>query len=178
MDHDNKEQEVIRKEESFAHPDESEEKTKNWSESHMHEKRERAGFWIRFWAYLIDLVVLFSLNGILLSPLMFVENDPIYLTNFFTLQGLLSALTSYLYFLLMTKAFGQTLGKMILGVKVVRTDGAPLTWSDLLFREVVGRFIHRSLVITNVLYLVVGVTRNKQGIHDMFGNTSVIHVEK
>ncbi|SDH73653.1 RDD family protein [Alteribacillus bidgolensis] len=140
--------------------------------------RRYAGFWMRFWAYLFDLLIVFSINGLLLSPLMFLESQPVNILGFLTLQGVLSAITSYVYFLLMTKWLGQTLGKMIFGLKVVRKNAAPLTWPDLLFREVVGRFIYRSLVITNIIYIVVGFTNEKQGIHDMFGDTRVIHVEK
>ncbi|MFB4163032.1 RDD family protein [Alteribacillus sp. JSM 102045] len=140
--------------------------------------RRYAGFWMRFWAYLLDLLIVFSLNGLILSPLMFLDNQPVNILGFFTLQGILSAITSYLYFLFMTKWLGQTLGKMIFGLKVVHKDAAPLTWPDLLFREVVGRFIYRSLVITNIIYIVVGFTNEKQGIHDMFGDTRVIHVDK
>lgn len=171
MDHYHSEQEVVRNEETHT-------ESESIDEQRNVVKEQFAGFWIRFWAYIIDLVIVFSINGTLLSPLMFIESSPVYIAGIFTLQGILSTLTSYLYFLFMTKAFEQTLGKMIVGVKVVRTDRGPLTWNDLLFREVVGRFIHRSLVITNVLYVIVGVTQNKQGIHDMFGNTEVIHVEK
>ncbi|WP_240374606.1 RDD family protein [Bacillus piscicola] len=139
---------------------------------------EYAGFWMRFWAYLFDLLIVFSVNGILLSPLMFLENASVTLLGFFTLQGLLSVVVSYVYFVVMTKYFGQTLGKMILGIKVVHKDGTPLRWSDLIFREVIGRFIYRSVIITNVLYLIVGFMDEKQGIHDIFGDTRVVHVEK
>ncbi|RSL33006.1 RDD family protein [Salibacterium salarium] len=137
-----------------------------------------AGFWTRFWAYIIDLVIVFSLNGLLLSPLWFTGGGHINVLEFFTLQGILSAVTSYAYFLLMTKWRGQTLGKMILGLKVVRKDAASPRWSDLFFREIIGRFIYRSLIFTNIIYIVVGFTDQKQGVHDIFGDTRVIHVEK
>lgn len=137
-----------------------------------------AGFWMRFWAYSADLVIVFAVNGILLSPLAFLNSGSVTLLEFFTLQGLLSGLVMYLYFLIMTKFTGQTLGKMIFGLKVIRKDRLPLRWSDLFFREVVGRLIHRLLVFTNVLYLVVAFTDEKQGIHDIFSDTRVIHAEK
>lgn len=137
-----------------------------------------AGFWMRFWAYSADLLIVFAVNGILLSPLAFFNAGSVSLLEFFTIQGLLSGLVMYLYFLIMTKITGQTLGKMIFGLKVVRKDMLPLRWSDLFFREVVGRLIHRLLVFTNVLYLVVAFTDEKQGIHDIFSDTRVIHAEK
>lgn len=136
-----------------------------------------AGFWMRFWAYLTDLIVVFSVNGILLIPFKFINEGAVISIGFWSLAGIIGVLIFYLYFLLMTKHFGQTLGKMIFGLKVIRQDFQPLQWSDLLFREVVGRFIQRVFFIMMFLYLVVAFNTNKQGIHDMIGNTNVVFVE-
>lgn len=76
----------------------------------------------------------------------------------------------------MTKYFGQTLGKMIFGLKVINEYDGELTWNDLFFREVVGRFIYNVIGIMKVLYVVVAFTKEKQGIHDIVGRTRVIHV--
>ncbi|GAB4073871.1 RDD family protein [Barrientosiimonas marina] len=133
-----------------------------------------AGFWMRFWAYLTDLIVVFSLNGILLSPFKFInDGDAIGIWDW-TVAGIISMVVLYVYFLLMTKFYGKTLGKMIFGLLVVREDRQPLKWRDLFFREVIGRFIHRVFWWTNVLYLFVAFTDQKQGLHDMAGNTRVL----
>ncbi|GAE91103.1 hypothetical protein JCM21714_39 [Gracilibacillus boraciitolerans JCM 21714] len=66
---------------------------------------------------------------------------------------------------------------MIFGLRVIREDSQSLSWSDLLFREVIGRFIHRVFFIAVLLYLFVAFTTEKQGIHDMIGNTRVV-IEK
>jgi uncharacterized RDD family membrane protein YckC len=133
-----------------------------------------AGFWMRFWAYVIDIVVISSLNGILLSPFKFVNDGIAISVGLWTVTGIVGSVVFFAYFLLMTKFFGQTLGKMILGIRVIREDEQPLRWSDLLFREVIGRFIYRVFSFLMLLYIVVGFTDQKQGLHDMFGNTRVI----
>ncbi|WP_079707876.1 RDD family protein [Paraliobacillus ryukyuensis] len=133
-----------------------------------------AGFWMRFWAYVVDLLIVFSINGILLSPFKFINEGNALDIGFWTVTGIIGSIVFYLYFLLMTKKFHQTVGKMILGLKVIREDDEPLRWSDLLFRELVGRFIHRVFSIFAFLYLFVAFTAQKQGIHDMIGNTRVI----
>lgn len=135
-----------------------------------------AGFWMRFWAYMIDVIIVASINGILLSPLLFVNDGYPIEISFWTLNGILSAIVYYVYFLIMTKIFSQTLGKMILGLKVVGENDQPLQWSDLFFREVIGRFLHNVFLVLKLLYLVVAFSKDKQGIHDMLGNTRVIHV--
>src|SRR5690625_1929519 len=135
-----------------------------------------AGFWMRFWAYLFDVIIVFSINGILLSPLKFLYEGVQFEIGFWTVNGILAGAIYYIYFLLMTKFFQQTLGKMILGLKVIKENEGTLLWSDLLFREVVGRFIYNVLSILKLLYIVVAFSPEKKGIHDMIGNTRVIHV--
>jgi uncharacterized RDD family membrane protein YckC len=133
-----------------------------------------AGFWMRFWAYIIDVLVIFSLNGILLSPFKFMNDGIAISIGFWTITGLIGSIVFYAYFLVMTKFFGQTLGKMILGIKVIREDKEPLRWIDLIFREVIGRFIYRVFSILMLLYIIVGFTNEKQGLHDMIGSTRVV----
>lgn len=158
------------------HNEQVEDNTSPESVTIQTDKRRYAGFWMRFWAYITDLIVVFSVNGILLSPLKFIGDGGMEI-GFWTLNGVLSAVVFYIYFLLMTKWRGQTLGKMLFGLRVVREDGQPLRWSDLFIREVIGRFIHRVFFLTVLLYGVVAFTSQKQGIHDMFGDTRVVHVD-
>jgi len=145
-----------------------------YTETTVVDGHQYAGFWMRFWAYLTDLVIVFSINGILLSPFKFVNGGNPVDIGLWTLTGIIGAIVLYLYFLLMTKFYGRTLGKMIFGLRVVREDRQPLQWSDLIFREVIGRFIHRVFWFMNLLYLFVAFNAQKQGIHDMFGNTRVV----
>ncbi|MBP1970107.1 putative RDD family membrane protein YckC [Virgibacillus natechei] len=137
-------------------------------------QRRYAGFWMRFWAYLVDLIIVFSINGILLSPFKFINNGAPVDIGFWTLTGVIGSAVFYLYFLLMTRFLGQTIGKMLFGLRVVREDAEPLKWSDLLFRELVGRFLHRVFFFAAIIYVVVAFTPEKQGVHDMIGNTRVV----
>ncbi|QGH33625.1 RDD family protein [Gracilibacillus salitolerans] len=136
-----------------------------------------AGFWMRFWAYLVDLIIVFSINGILLVPFKFFNDGFTMDIGFWTVTGIISSIVFYLYFLLMTRFYNQTLGKMIFGLRVIREDSQSLSWSDLIFREIIGRFIHRVFFITVFLYLFVAFGAQKQGIHDMIGNTRVVFEE-
>src|SRR5690625_3336466 len=146
--------------------------------SHAENKTYRvAGFWMRFWAFLTDLIIIFSINGILLSPLQFISEESEITLSVWTLKGILGGVVFYLYFLIMTKKLGQTIGKMIFGLQVIRSDLQPLQWKDLIFREVIVRFCYKAFSFLHLLYLVVAFNKEKQGLHDMVGNTKVIHVE-
>src|SRR5699024_11600498 len=98
------------------------------------EHNERpAGFWMRFWAYTVDIIIVWSVNGILFSPLKFVNDGASVDIGFWTLAGIMSTIILYLYFVLMTKLYGQTVGQMLFGLHVIRNDSASLKCSDLPF---------------------------------------------
>lgn len=132
-----------------------------------------AGFWMRFWAYLIDLIVVSSVNQIIIYPIFKILDLPLDKSSMFAPIAILTAITMYVYFVLLTKFFKQTIGKMVFGLRVVdlkETDS--LSWSTVIFREVVGKFISKTIFFIG--FLVVAFSTKNQGIHDMFADTSVV----
>ncbi|MDQ0255021.1 putative RDD family membrane protein YckC [Evansella vedderi] len=142
------------------------------------EKRVPAGFWMRFWAYIIDLIIVASINGILLTPFLLWTNMGELTLGVYSLGAFVSTIISFGYFVLTTKRWNQTLGKRIMGIKVCSDKKVGLSWQDVLMREVVGRYIHQSLVITNALYIIVPFHPRKKGLHDILGDTHVILEER
>ncbi|GKV69565.1 putative membrane protein YteJ [Sporosarcina sp. NCCP-2716] len=137
-------------------------------------RHKPAGFWIRFWAYIIDLIVIGAISGLIVKPVFRIFGWPI-TDPFFLLYSPYKAVLLVIflaYFLLMTKFFGQTAGKMICGIRVVRKSGGPLGWVSLLFREVIGRYISKTLVVP---YLLVVFMPRNEALHDLFADTEVIH---
>jgi uncharacterized RDD family membrane protein YckC len=134
-----------------------------------------AGFWMRFWAYLLDLVVIGSINRILIYPAFRALDISLSESDMFSATSIATAVVFYLYFVLMTKFFSQTLGKMVFGIKVVTLEERPLTWMTVLFREFIGRYISKLFFIG---YLIVAFLPKKQGIHDLLSDTTVIHASK
>ncbi|TDL35465.1 RDD family protein [Jeotgalibacillus sp. S-D1] len=134
---------------------------------------------MRVWAYLFDVLVIAALNGLLIYPVFRLTglNEPI---GIISVAGIAATLTYFAYFVLMTKFYSQTLGKMVFGLKVVSLKGELLSWPAVLFRELVGRYIHTALTVFTIpllmiLYLVVAFTPKKQGVHDLIADTTVIH---
>jgi uncharacterized RDD family membrane protein YckC len=131
-----------------------------------------AGFWTRFWAYLLDLIVIGSINRMIINPVFRALDVSLIEDGIFSPMAIATAVIFYLYFVLMTKFLGQTLGKMVFGLKVVELHGTGLTWGTVIFREWIGRFISATIM---VLYVVVAFTKKKQGLHDLFADTTVIY---
>jgi uncharacterized RDD family membrane protein YckC len=131
-----------------------------------------AGFWIRLWAYLIDLLVVSSVNRILIYPLFGIIGLNNNNSFIFSPVSIATAIIFFGYFVLMTKYLNQTLGKMIFGLKVISIKEENVRWGTIIFRELIGRYISKTIWIG---YLIVAFTPKKQALHDIFADTQVIH---
>lgn len=137
----------------------------------LFDDRVYAGFWIRFCAYIVDILVIGAITNLILRPVFNTFDWPIS-EALFSPYNILSAVIFYLYFVLLTKRFGQSLGKMIFGLKIISLKNQELTWATVIFRELIGRYISATIVL---LYLIVAFMPKKQGLHDYFAETTVIH---
>ncbi len=131
-----------------------------------------AGVSTRLGAYLIDLIVVFALTNLFIPGALGNGKTSGNLAFWGVGASAFGVLAS-LYFLLMTGLSGQTIGKMILGIKVIGIDGSPPGWSSLFFREVIGRFISQAAGI-QLGYIWAVFNIHKQGWHDFLGDTYVI----
>ncbi|MEK8127236.1 RDD family protein [Paenibacillus filicis] len=125
----------------------------------MKQQTEYAGFWIRAVAFVIDLALLSLIS---------------YLYGKLGLQPLpvIANLGLSLYFLLLTGLFGQTLGKRIVGIRVVRADGTVPSWGAALIRETIGKWL--SILLLGIGFLMAGMDANKRALHDQLSRTYVV----
>ncbi|NSN06879.1 RDD family protein [Enterococcus faecalis] len=132
-----------------------------------------AGFWLRFFAFVIDLLcinILISATIGLVYKLIGLEMN----SSLITIYGFLSLVIYLTYFVLLTKLnAGQTIGKMIFGLRVISFEEDTLSWQTVLIRELICRFILKTFFFS-VGYLVTIFTPKKQHIGDYFSSTSVI----
>lgn len=132
-----------------------------------------AGFWIRFCAYIVDILIVWAVLKLLIVHNLFsITNLDSVTVWVFQLEDIIAGLLFYLYFVIMTKITGQTLGKMIFGLKVVTDMGTPLTWTTVIVREWFGRYISATI---QLLYLIVAITPQHKAVHDYLADTHVVH---
>ena len=142
---------------------------------------EFAGFWRRLGAYIIDGIIL-SVVPIILMPtggLCFLGITG--LDNTFHQWGYLTAswgpgqafsfIISAAYFVGFWVWRGQTPGKMVLRIKVMRTDGSNLTLSTALLRYL-GYLIAPFTFF--IVFIWIAFDRHKQGLHDKMADTYVV----
>jgi uncharacterized RDD family membrane protein YckC len=139
------------------------------------------GFWVRSMAMATDSVILMLLMAIFvvlgfLSLSMGVTGDPeipilrqVLIVLPITLPLGLALMLSYFTFFHGT--WGQTIGKMIFGLRVVRTTGHPLTFSRA-FARALGYFV--SAIPFFLGFFWVALNSDKRSWHDAFTDTMVI----
>ena len=130
-----------------------------------------AGFWVRLWAFLVDVFLIACLKG-----LVFTWFARFGLPMDHTYVDFIGGTSIYLaYFILLTKLNdGQTIGKMIFGIKVVSFTEKELTWSTVLIREGAMRFVFSAKPLFMLGYLVCAFTPDKTHIGDFFAQTGVV----
>lgn len=116
------------------------------------------GFWCRFFANLIDGVIL-SIIGWILA---------------FVPPYWLGSVIGIVYVIGFWTWKGQTPGKMFLGVKIVKTDGSSIGIGRAILRYI-GYFV--SAIILFIGYLMIAWDSRKQGLHDKIAGTCVVEVE-
>lgn len=84
-------------------------------------------------------------------------------------------LPSWAYYVAFTALYGATPGKMLLGIRVVKTDGRPVDWLTALMREVVGKTL--STLPLALGYLWAFFHPKRQAWHDLIADTLVVHRE-
>ena len=135
-----------------------------------------AGFWIRAIAVFFDGIIL-AVGGVLIGGilgfLMSVSaGDVSGSTPFFNILGFV---IGAVYYICMHGKYGQTLGKMLIGIKVIKINDEHLSYGTALLRYI-GRTVNALTLFIG--YIVVVFNRKKRGLHDFIAGTKVIYVKK
>ncbi len=130
-----------------------------------------AGFWIRFVAYVIDMIVIYAVASLLNTLSFGLLNKQV---DFPILgeESLSYVIVMFTYFISMTYFFSQTLGKMIMKIKVETNRGDKLNLADVVYRELVGRLL--TIFLAYLPYLAVAFINKKKGLHDFIADTVVV----
>lgn len=127
-----------------------------------------AGFWIRAAAYLLDVVLLFVVSIVPVAVVMGMAHDP----NS-PLASLVGTIVAICYFVIPVSGAKQaTWGKQMLGLKIIRTDGARVG-GGLAFGRYLA-YILSSLPLC-IGFFMIGWTDQKKGLHDIICGTRVIY---
>jgi len=172
---------------SASNPPVSQEYPRVWSMipnlARSPEGMDKAGFWVRSIAYLIDQVIIncisvifFVVALIALRTTFYLHPDGPYFKQFiflFILTYFTRLLFEVAYFVYFYSHTGQTVGKMVCGLKVIGTDGKIISACRAFLRWL-GYVISFYTLFLGFFWIVIDP--KKQGWHDKMANTLVIRV--
>jgi uncharacterized RDD family membrane protein YckC len=143
------------------------------------------GFWLRAVAYVIIDGILLNIvfgaigevTGVSMMPAGMFTSFGTMPTNAAEMAHmsrfeLLDLVITWLYFALMeSSSRGATVGKMVVGLKVVDEQGRRIS-----FLRATGRFFAKfvSMILLFVGFIMVAFTDRKRGLHDMIAGTLVV----
>jgi uncharacterized RDD family membrane protein YckC len=142
---------------------------------------KKGGFWIRYAAWIIDTIIL-NIIGLILLRVGSVAFDlaSAGLQNLETEEMIGIMIPYFLFMLIVNIAYftyfhgstGQTLGKMVCKIKVVRLNGGPVGYGKAFLRWI-------GYLVSSILYLGflwAAWDKQKQGWHDKIAGTYVIKI--
>lgn len=139
-----------------------------------------AGFWIRVVAFTIDGVLLFGAHTLAAARLGLKEVDYDRLPLAEALVRDLPSIALYTalactYAMIMVGTWGGTLGKLMLGLRIVRhSDGGKVPYGLALGRSLAE---YVSALVFGLGYFWVGLSPSKRGWHDYLCDTRVVYAK-
>ncbi len=136
------------------------------------------GVAIRFVALLIDVMILAIITAVITLPLQMpvISINDIAVTTtpnpLAWVGGLISLFIIFGYFVLMEGAYGQTVGKMAVKIKVTRKDGSKINYADATVRNVLR--IIDGIVVYLIGALLIWSSDEKQRLGDRAAHTVVV----
>jgi uncharacterized RDD family membrane protein YckC len=147
--------------------------------------RRYAGFWIRFVARVIDTIILGVVGFIINLPLQMAlglgatrVTDPTaavpMILGTFGLSMAVNLILNACYEIYFLSSRGATIGKLALGLKVIRADGGPLSVG-----QATGRYFAYLLNSFTLLigFIIAGFDTEKRALHDRICDTRVIYAK-
>ncbi|WP_424245597.1 putative RDD family membrane protein YckC [Elusimicrobium posterum] len=120
--------------------------------------------WRRIVAYIIDSLIV-SIPVQIVAVILIKVTGLYVLANLFNL--ILAAALWYYFFFMETKKNGQTIGKKLLGIKTVTTDGAPMTTKAAAIRS-----LWKTLL--SIESISIFFTKEKKTFHDIQAKTDIV----
>jgi uncharacterized RDD family membrane protein YckC len=127
-----------------------------------------AGFWRRLGAAIPDLIIA-GIVAIIVNIALEQGKFPYPFLGTLFITGVFFLL---LYLpLCASSRYQGSIGKILFGIIIVHGNGKRLSFSHALIREL-GKYV--SLITIGIGFLLIGFTKKKQGLHDLFADTMVI----
>ena len=144
-----------------------------------------AGFWLRFLAYMVDFIILFffglfieslfGINNALMNAKSLSELKAVEASANYTMSIWASIVFGLVYYIVFwVDNDGATPGKKLLGIKIIKSNGEKIRFSNAIIRYI-GTFISAFTILIGYLWIIWD--KKKQALHDKIAGTLVIRTE-
>lgn len=141
-------------------------------------ERLKAPFLLRCGAILIDyiLLIFIPVSSLLIGRLMNIESSKLLNSEISNTGWLIMVLLALTNFVIFPMFSGQSIGKMLTGLRVVKTDGNIASFSQLLVRHSIGYLLTIATVGLGFLFSIL----NPKGraLHDFLAGTVVVYGQR
>lgn len=137
-----------------------------------------APFLLRCGALIIDYIVVVSIPviGVLLSLLLGPDGSELLGIDMKNAAWFLAFVIGTCNLILLPVVIGQSVGKMVTGLRIVAIDGNPASFKAVAFRQTVGYLL---TTLTGFLGFFLSVFSSKgRTLHDLLAHTVVIYAAK
>jgi uncharacterized RDD family membrane protein YckC len=121
----------------------------------------------RFLALLIDGIIVGVVAGII-NVAAGSGGDP----SRIVVSGSITGILAILYFIVMEATMGATVGKLVMGLRVVRDNGAPISWGESIVRNLLR--IVDGLFAYLVGAIIIWNTARRKRLGDLAAHTVVV----
>lgn len=138
-------------------------------------ERLKAPFLLRCGSFLIDYILLVCIPVIFLLLGRFYGVDGVKLLNseLSNTGWLIMCLLALTNFVIFPMFSGQSIGKMLTGIRIVKKDGTPATFLQLLLRHTIGYFL--TALTAGLGFLFSALNQKGRALQDLIGGTVVIY---
>jgi uncharacterized RDD family membrane protein YckC len=133
---------------------------------------------IRLIAYIIDGIIIFVVTVILgvIAAVAFLATGGLFALGFWLILGLFGLL-SILYFIVLDVAWGATIGKRVMGLKVQTANGAKVTIMQSIIRNI-SKVFWLFLILDWLIAIVTAGPDKRQKLTDRWARTTVVQIGK
>ena len=141
-------------------------------------ERVKAPFLLRCGAFLIDYIVIVSIPVITLLLSRFMGNDGAKLlgSSINNAGWLIAVLLGLTNFIILPMVSGQTIGKMLTGLRIVQLDGFSASTRAIVLRQTLGYIL--TAASFGIGFLISVLSGKGRALHDYIAGTVVIYADR
>lgn len=141
-------------------------------------EKVKAPFLLRCGALLIDyiVVIIIPVLGLVMGRLMGDDGAVLLNSSFSTVGRIAAIILGFVDMILLPVFTGQSIGKMVTGLRIVNIHGTSASTGALLFRQIGGYILTAASM--GIGFLISVFSRKGRALHDFLAGTVVIHAEK